>query len=111
MTNPVRLQADRERLEAMAAAQHGRIVLLSAPARTSPRASVELRYVTAGSDRYPVERRESTRLSISLPDRYPFQPPVATVVGVGRTYCLLSWFVQRNRPHTLVFPAHQPCGR
>ena len=112
MTNPVRLQADRERLEAMAAAQHGRIVLLSAPARTSPRASVELRYVTAGSDRYPVERRESTRLSISLPDRYPFQPPVATVstpiwhpnVFTSGTICLgtrwlptegLDLFVQR----------------
>lgn len=112
MTSPIRLQSDLERLQAMAAASAGRIVLLAGPSVTSPSASLELRYVTAGSVRYPVERQEQTRIGISLPARYPFQPPMASVrtpiwhpnVFVSGTICLgakwsptegLDLFVQR----------------
>lgn len=112
MTSPVRLQSDLERLRALAASSDGRIVLLSAPTAAAPYASLELRYATAGSDRYPVERREQTRISISLPARYPFQPPMASVqtsvwhpnVFASGTICLgtrwsptegLDLFVQR----------------
>ncbi|MCK7510184.1 MAG: hypothetical protein MZV70_43195 [Desulfobacterales bacterium] len=111
-TSPVRLQSDLERLRALAASSDGRIVLLSGPTAAAPYASLDLRYATAGSDRYPVERREQTRISISLPARYPFQPPMASVqtsvwhpnVFASGTICLgtkwsptegLDLFVQR----------------
>ena len=112
MTSPIRLQSDLERLQALATTSGGRIALHSGPTAASPRAIVELRYATAGSDRYPLERREQTRISIALPARYPFQPPLATVqtpiwhpnVFASGTICLgtrwsategLDLFVQR----------------
>lgn len=112
MTSPIRLQSDLERLQALATSSSGRIVLLSGPSAACPVATVELRYATAGSDRYPVERREQTRIGISLPARYPFQPPSAAVqtpiwhpnVFASGTICLgtrwsptegLDLFVQR----------------
>jgi ubiquitin-protein ligase len=112
MTSPIRLQSDRERLQALATTSGGRIAVHSGPSATSPFAIIELRYATAGSDRYPLERREQTRISIALPARYPFQPPLATVqtpiwhpnVFASGTICLgtrwsptegLDLFVQR----------------
>jgi len=79
MTSPIRLQSDLERLQALAATSGGRIALHSGPTAASPFAIVELRYATAGSERYPLERREQTRINITLPARYPFQPPLAAV--------------------------------
>lgn len=112
MTSSIRLQSDLERLQALATTSGGRIALHSGPTAASPYAIVELRYATAGSDRYPLERREQTRISIALPARYPFQPPLATVqtpiwhpnVFASGTICLgtrwsategLDLFVQR----------------
>ena len=112
MTSPIRLQSDLERLQALATTSGGRIALHSGPTAASPYAIVELRYATAGSDRYPLERREQTRISIALPARYPFQPPLASVqtpiwhpnVFASGTICLgtrwsptegLDLFVQR----------------
>jgi ubiquitin-protein ligase/DNA-directed RNA polymerase subunit RPC12/RpoP len=112
MTDPLRLQSDLERLQALATSSGGRIAVHSGPSAASPFAIVELRYATAGSDRYPLERREQTRISIALPARYPFQPPLATVqtpiwhpnVFTSGTICLgtrwsptegLDLFVQR----------------
>ena len=112
MTSSIRLQSDLERLRALAAASAGRIVLLAGPTPAAPVARLELQYATAGSDRYPVERREQTRISITLPTRYPFQSPLAAVqspiwhpnVFASGTICLgtkwsptegLDLFVQR----------------
>ena len=112
MTSSIRLQSDLERLQALAASSGGRILLLAGPSTASPSASLELRYSTAGSDRYPLERRERTRIGLSLPARYPFQPPLAAVqtpiwhpnVFASGTICLgtkwsptegLDLFVQR----------------
>jgi ubiquitin-protein ligase len=112
MASPIRLQSDLDRLQALATTSGGRIVLLSGPSAAFPFATVELRYATAGSDRYPVERREQTRIGISMPARYPFQPPLAAVqtpiwhpnVFASGTICLgtrwsptegLDLFVQR----------------
>ena len=112
MTSPIRLRSDLERLQALAATCGGRIALLSGPSAATPVAVVELHYPTAGSDRYPLERREQTRIRITLPARYPFQPPLATVqtpiwhpnVFASGTICLgtkwsptegLDLFVQR----------------
>jgi hypothetical protein len=112
MTSPIRLQSDLERLRALAASSGGRVVLLTGPTAAAPFARLELRYTTAGSHRYPVERCDQTRIDISLPARYPFQPPVAAVqapvwhpnVFASGTICLgtkwsptegLDLFVQR----------------
>jgi ubiquitin-protein ligase len=80
MTNPIRLQADHERLRALAVASAGMIELLEGPTAAAPQAKVELRYAIARSERYPADVTRQTRLRISLPDRYPFQPPVAAVL-------------------------------
>ena len=112
MTSPIRLQADHERLRALAVASAGMIELLEGPTAAAPQARIELRYALARSDRYPADVTRQTRLGISLPDRYPFQPPTAAVltpvwhpnVFASGTICLgtkwlasegLDLFVQR----------------
>jgi ubiquitin-protein ligase len=112
MTSPIRLQADHERLRALAVASAGMIELLEGPTSAAPQAKVELRYAIARSERYPADVTRQTRLRISLPDRYPFQPPTAAVltpvwhpnVFASGTICLgtkwlasegLDLFVQR----------------
>jgi hypothetical protein len=80
MTSPIRLQSDHDRLRALAVASAGMIELLEGPTAAAPRAQVELRYAMARSDRYPADITRQTRLSLSLPDRYPFQPPTAAVL-------------------------------
>jgi hypothetical protein len=79
MGSSVRLAADADRLRALAAASGGRIGLVALPAPGSPRFVLDLGFVTAGSSRYPAERRTTTRLVIDLPARYPFMPPAATL--------------------------------
>jgi ubiquitin-protein ligase len=81
VTDPLalRLAADRERLAALAAASGGRIVVLAQPTPVRARFELALHYPTAPSAAYPRERQETTRLAIELPERYPFQPPVAVV--------------------------------
>lgn len=79
MTTAVRLRSDTERLQALAARSGGRIVLLATPQDPARTVVLDLHYATAGSRCYPVERRSQTRLRISLPARYPFQPPLASV--------------------------------
>ena len=79
MTSPARLRSDTERLQALAARSGGRIVLLATPQDPTRTVVLDLHCTTAGSSRYPVERCPQTRLRISLPARYPFQPPLASV--------------------------------
>jgi hypothetical protein len=74
----VRVAADLERLRALAAASGGRIGLVGTPA--PGRFVLELGYATAGSREYPTVDQTRTRLVIDLPARYPFQPPIATVM-------------------------------
>jgi hypothetical protein len=80
MTDPIRLEADHQRLRALAAASGETIVLLAGPTPALPHAALELRYAIARSERYPADVTRQTRLRIVLPARYPFQPPVATVL-------------------------------
>jgi ubiquitin-protein ligase len=80
MTNPIRLQADLERLRALAAASGAMIAVLAGPTVAAPLADVEFRYAIPRSERYPADLTRQTRLRIALPDRYPFQPPTATVL-------------------------------
>lgn len=79
MPNAIRLRSDVERVQALAAAAEGRIVLLETPTAASAVMKLDLLYAVPASSRYPLDVRRQTRLSISLPGRYPFQPPVAMV--------------------------------
>jgi len=76
----VRRQADAERLRALAAASGGRIRVLE-DGRNRPQYIVDLAYVTAGSSGYPLSKQSTSRLTIDVGARYPFQPPVATIVS------------------------------
>lgn len=80
MTSPIRLQADHDRLRALAAASGEMIVLLGGPTAAAPQATIELHYAIARSERYPADVTRQTRVRIALPGRYPFQPPTATVL-------------------------------
>jgi ubiquitin-protein ligase len=80
MTSPIRLQADHERLQALAAASGERIELRTGPTLAAPRAELELRHAVPRSERYPADVTRQSRLAITLPARYPFQPPVANVL-------------------------------
>lgn len=79
MTSALRLSSDVARLATLASSSGGRIVLERLPEPASPSLVLKLLYETAGSKDYPTRRQSPTRLKISLPERYPFQPPVASV--------------------------------
>ena len=79
MASPVRLEADVDRLRALADGSRGKIGIVALAAPGSPRFVLDLGFATAGSSRYPVDRRTHTRLVISLPARYPFMPPAASI--------------------------------
>lgn len=79
MTAAARLEADLERLRQLEQAAAGRLRLQELPSASSQRLTVELHYATAATPRYPLERSERTLLSVALPSRYPFAPPVATI--------------------------------
>ena len=53
MTDPIRLQADFDRLRALAAASGEMIALLAGPTPASLQAELEFRYAVARSERYP----------------------------------------------------------
>jgi hypothetical protein len=80
MTSTIRLEADHERLRALAATSGERIVLLTGPIAARPQVDLEFRYAVARSERYPADVTRQTRLRIALPARYPFQAPTATVL-------------------------------
>lgn len=80
MTSAIRLEADHERLRALAAASGEQVVLLAGPSAALPQVDLELRYAVARSERYPADVTRQTRLRIALPARYPFQAPTATVL-------------------------------
>ena len=66
MTSPIRLQADHERLRALADASGQMIALLKGPTAAVPQADVELRYAIARSEHYPADVTRQTRLRIAL---------------------------------------------
>ncbi len=80
MTSAIRLEADLERLRALAANSGDRILMLRAPTTALPQFDLELHYAIARSERYPADVARQTRLRIALPARYPFQAPTATVL-------------------------------
>jgi hypothetical protein len=76
----VRHETDIERVRALARASDGRIGVLALPMAGRPRFALELGYATAGSSAYPRERQASSRVTIDLAPRHPFQPPLTTVL-------------------------------
>jgi len=79
MTSSVRLRADVAALQALASASRGRFEFEVLPTEARPEALLHLTCSTAGSARYPVQRESRVTIHIALPERYPFQAPVATV--------------------------------
>ena len=76
----MRREVDIARVRALAAGSEGRIAIVGMPAPGQPRFVLDLHFITAGSDRYPLERRRTSRLAIDLAPRHPFAPPMATVL-------------------------------
>jgi len=79
-SSAVRREIDVERVRALATASGGRIGIVTLPVPGRPRFVLDLACATAGSQRYPQERRTTTRLAIDLAPRHPFAPPIATVL-------------------------------
>ena len=77
----LRLSADRERLQALADASGGKIVVHQLPSPARPKAALQLRYRTAASNAYPVSISESTNLVLDFAARYPFIAPVARLTS------------------------------
>ena len=76
----VRRQVDVARVRALAAASGGRVGIVSLPVDGRPRFVVDLGFATVGSTAYPQVRQPSSRVTIDLAPRHPFQPPAATVL-------------------------------
>lgn len=76
----MRREVDIARVRALAAGSGGRIVVASVPGAGQPRFVLDLHFTTAGSERYPLERRTASRVAIDLAPRHPFAPPMATVL-------------------------------
>jgi ubiquitin-protein ligase len=79
MTSAVRLAADLEALRALENASRGTIRFERLPSAARPELQVVFACTTAGNTRYPAERATRVTVHVALPERYPFQPPVATV--------------------------------
>lgn len=77
-----RRREDLAKLEALAAASGGRLVLVSREGDPPTDITIELACRTAGSSAYPARAVDRTRARISLPARYPFQPPAVHVTPV-----------------------------
>jgi Ubiquitin-conjugating enzyme len=77
----LRLSADRERLQALADASGGKIVLQQLPSPARPKAALQLRYRTAASNAYPASISETTSLVLDFAARYPFIAPVARLTS------------------------------
>jgi len=82
------LQADFDRLRALAAASGEMIALPGQPTTASGQLDLELRYATARSERYPADVTRQTRVRIAWSSRYPFAPPTATVSRDLAPQCL-----------------------
>jgi hypothetical protein len=80
MAAMTRSNIDVERVRALAAASAGRIGIVTLPMAGRPRFVLDLGYATAGSPAYPIERQASSRITIDLAPRHPFQPPLTTVL-------------------------------
>jgi LSD1 subclass zinc finger protein len=73
-----RLQ-DVRKLQDLASRSGGKITITSATGNPINRVTVELRYITAPSGRYPEIKTSHTTLVIDLLARYPLQAPSATI--------------------------------
>ena len=71
-----RRRQDLARLEGLAAASGGSLVVVSRDADPPSDITIELACRTAVSTLYPAHAVERTRARITLPARYPFQAPV-----------------------------------
>jgi ubiquitin-protein ligase len=76
----VRRVADLERLRALTGASGGKISVFDDQARAG-RYVIDLRYMTVGSRDYPRVKQPVTRVVLELGARYPFQPPIASIVS------------------------------
>jgi hypothetical protein len=76
----MRREVDIERVRALVKESAGRVGIVTVPSPGHARFVLDLALVTAGSPRYPQERRETTRVAIELAPRHPFQPPSASVL-------------------------------
>ena len=79
MTSALRLRADAELLVALAAAAPERVAFDVLPSAARPEFVAALACITAGSARYPAQHESRVLVHVALPERYPFQAPVATV--------------------------------
>ena len=77
-----RRREDLARLEGLATASGGRLLLVSREGDPPTDITIELACRTAGSNAYPARAVDRTRARISLPARYPFQPPAVHVMPV-----------------------------
>lgn len=75
----LRLASDRARLDELEARSHGKVRVLRVPSASHPTLELELAYRTADSAAYPSRSRNSTRLVIDFPGRYPFVTPTARI--------------------------------
>lgn len=70
---------DIDKIRDLGRTSNGRVVILSASGNPVSKISLELRYKTAGSQKYPSASQDVTRVTIELPARYPFAEPSATI--------------------------------
>lgn len=71
---------DIEKLRQLSSASHGRIVVTAASGNPVSKITLELHYRTAGSNRYPTDVQNVTRVVIDLPAKYPFAEPSAKIL-------------------------------
>jgi LSD1 subclass zinc finger protein len=79
VTSALRLQADAEQLQLLAAASRGLVEFERLPDEARPEFVARFACATAGSPRYPERRESRVVIHVALPERYPFLAPVATV--------------------------------
>jgi LSD1 subclass zinc finger protein len=70
---------DLQKLRELSVQTRGRITVTRVTGNPPSEIEIELRFRTAPSSQYPRAVQDVTRVAITLPSRYPFQEPSATI--------------------------------
>lgn len=71
---------DIEKLRQLSQASNGRILVTGTSGNPVSKITLELRFRTAGSNRFPSEAQNVTKVAIDLPAKYPFAEPSANIL-------------------------------
>lgn len=75
-----RRQEDLEKLHTLGQTTGNRLKVLGTSGNPINEIKLELKYITAGSEKYPIQKQATTNLTILLSSTYPLQEPSVSII-------------------------------